>query len=1456
MRKARTHAAGWIVAAIAGLMAFPRVATAQGCTSLDNLCEDHRPEISISPTGGTYLDSQQLYVTITWRDDRGLVAASRSITVQTTSGTTTVTGSFGYDAPNALGATSSGQITLGATGTTTLTAHICDNASQCEDASAVFTYGGASQLPYGPAFVSLAPQAQGVLTVSPYDATASYSTTPYVSQDVPHSVTLAYTSSQALARAFVQVDALNNSTHPPTGMSIAVRDPSTGSTVAEAFYLARAGYNRLAVDWRATSVATGPKVYDVIITSRWEVSRGAAKDTTIASPAKQVTVLVLNELWSPYGPGWTVAGLQRVIAGAGGAMVAHGDGTAVFFTTGASGFEAPVGEWSTLVQSGSDYIRTDPDSGKAVFSVSSGRLQYTQDRFGNRTSFVYDANGRVTQVIGPVADTTRLTYPSGYLETITDPGGRTTHLYYGGSGSITHIEIWDPTVAQAMNTAYDAQYRMTSVEGRIAAQGTRHVYDAADRLAVDSLPAVLANGTVQRPVVRYRSWELASRGGASAASPAAAINPDTLHADVTDTRGYVTRAWLDPFRLPVRIVGPMNDTTTIVRNLDGRPAAVTSPSGAVTTYDWDGTRLAGTYQSDPATYMDVQTDAGTGLPSVVTSGGMRVTNRYGSRGQLLRSWVGSDSTHATVYTYAPDSSYRVASITDPQGHQALFSYQATGRRNLLTASVPDADGNPQVTTYAYDAYGRVTSVTDPSGTTSTVYDAINRPTRTVNARGDTTWIAISGGADTVTMVTDAAHKVYAFYRNTLGWLTSEVDPNSRTRAYAYDLAGNATRQINRNSDTVTVTYDTLSRVRTRTADGVTTTYSYGAPRDFWTAAVNASTNDTIRFDRLGRPVLEVSVIGGTRYARTSHFRAEGMRDTLTYTTPAGVRTVSFGFDTELRLQRLTGPGGASDSTHVTYSAEGLPTAVRLPTGLTQTAGYFPSHAPEWQAWSAGTVDAAFHREWTYDALNRVATRTAGTRRREYEYDAISQLGVKRDLASSFGPLVCVNPLDPTTCSRELIWTEDSVATYSYDRVHNRTDNGATLQSTSNRYATFGGYTLGYDNEGNLTSKTATGYSQTYTWNDLGQLASVTTNGTTVSYLYNGFGQRVKRAQGGAVTWSIYDGDDMLLELDGSGNVLREYTMYPGVDAPLSVRAWSGSTPGSANYYVLEQPGHVTGLVSSSSQVANQYRYTPWGQPESTSETVAQPLRFMARELDATTGLYYVRARWYDPALARFNSEDPIGLEGGINLYAYAGNQPQNGRDPFGLDPWIMVVWQMCSAGDKTEQEIEFCLRSWIQAIATPSSAFVFIQEPRAVTNSHCAVLGCRVRFPSEPERALVRDVLESLPTEGFCGRVRASGFAMIHRQLLMWDNLVKDPTLGKIWGEAPYDYVRGGPVMYLYARPPNFPLAVVHEAVHGVVRRYDPRGIPEYYPDSEPGAATNTPFGTPNQTAARCLRGG
>lgn len=143
---------------------------------------------------------------------------------------------------------------------------------------------------------------------------------------------------------------------------------------------------------------------------------------------------------------------------------------------------------------------------------------------------------------------------------------------------------------------------------------------------------------------------------------------------------------------------------------------------------------------------------------------------------------------------------------------------------------------------------------------------------------------------------------------------------------------------------------------------------------------------------------------------------------------------------------------------------------------------------------------------------------------------------------------------------------------------------------------------------------------------------------------------------------VYDGDDLALEVDGSGNLLRQYTYFPGIDRPHSMFDENGTV----YYYAADYPGHVAGLFNASGNVANRYRYSPWGEPEVTSEGVANTLRFMGRERDEFSGLYYVRNRWYDPHLGRFISEDPIGLNGGINWYTYAGNSPTNALDPLGL----------------------------------------------------------------------------------------------------------------------------------------------------------------------------------------------
>jgi RHS repeat-associated protein len=181
------------------------------------------------------------------------------------------------------------------------------------------------------------------------------------------------------------------------------------------------------------------------------------------------------------------------------------------------------------------------------------------------------------------------------------------------------------------------------------------------------------------------------------------------------------------------------------------------------------------------------------------------------------------------------------------------------------------------------------------------------------------------------------------------------------------------------------------------------------------------------------------------------------------------------------------------------------------------------------------------------------------------------------------------------------------------------------------------------------------------WNSIGQLDSVKTNGALVSFGYDGAGRRVRKTVGSAAYKYIYDGDQ-ILTIDSSGTRLRTYSYYPGVDQPHSVI----TSAGYRFYYLSEVgAGSVRGIIDTVGGIKNRYQYAPFGASEVTSEQVVNPFRYTGREYDPETQLYYYRARYYDPSLARFISEDPTGLSSDINQYRYAAGDPINANDPSG-----------------------------------------------------------------------------------------------------------------------------------------------------------------------------------------------
>jgi RHS repeat-associated protein len=197
-----------------------------------------------------------------------------------------------------------------------------------------------------------------------------------------------------------------------------------------------------------------------------------------------------------------------------------------------------------------------------------------------------------------------------------------------------------------------------------------------------------------------------------------------------------------------------------------------------------------------------------------------------------------------------------------------------------------------------------------------------------------------------------------------------------------------------------------------------------------------------------------------------------------------------------------------------------------------------------------------------------------------------------------------------------------------------------------------------DSNGNLASKTEGSDNWAYTWNAENQLVKVEKNGVEQArFAYDPAGRRVEKVTGGATTSYTYDRGSILREIRG-GTVLR-YTHGLGVDEPLAVEDGV-----NLSYLHADGLGSVVRATNGSGGITLTRQYDAWGNLETGASEPGYA--FTGREWDPETGLYYYRARYYDARLGRFAGEDPIGLRGGVNLYAYVDSNPVERTDPLGL----------------------------------------------------------------------------------------------------------------------------------------------------------------------------------------------
>jgi len=301
-------------------------------------------------------------------------------------------------------------------------------------------------------------------------------------------------------------------------------------------------------------------------------------------------------------------------------------------------------------------------------------------------------------------------------------------------------------------------------------------------------------------------------------------------------------------------------------------------------------------------------------------------------------------------------------------------------------------------------------------------------------------------------------------------------------------------------------------------------------------------------------------------------------------------------------------------------------------------------------------------QYTYNKVGNRITRTVGSTTLNYGYDKLDRL----------------------------VWVKNGATTlssYQYDAVGNRTRKAASGKSTlysydaANQMTAAGSASYSYDQNGNL-STVQNGGITAYTFDGEDRLTGITfPDATTNAFVYNGDGLRVKSiSKSGAVSKYVWSGSDVINEYDGSMTLSKSYHLGAGLEGQCV-----GS--GSVHYYATDGLGSVMSLTDEAGLATDTYEFDEFGVQTAATGTTSNVYRYTGQQRDGESGLYYLRARYYDPSTGRFISQDPV--KGDINEpitlnpYVYCGDNPANSTDPSGL------IWMKPGEQGKYQRLIRF-----------------------------------------------------------------------------------------------------------------------------------------------------------------------
>jgi RHS repeat-associated protein len=742
-----------------------------------------------------------------------------------------------------------------------------------------------------------------------------------------------------------------------------------------------------------------------------------------------------------------------------------------------------------------------------------------------------------------------------------------------------------------------------------------------------------------------------------------------------------------------KVTDAKNHSLTVEYDDLGQPLKMTNDLGHVTAYQYDNRgnltsitedRTAANDQLDifKMTYdgkdqlQQVERTDNTGAFVLLES------NKHDSAGNIISK---TNSLNQTA-TYQYDSRDRLAGITNHRNETVILERDALDNVTNLEVRNSSAQIVTQVVA-TYDALGRQLTEVGASNnqTTSFAYDAVGNLVSTTDALNRPTTHFNTDLLGQLLSTQDANGELTQYAFNDRGWPESITDPRSIQTVYNYNPLGDIDNIVSPDAGITVMTYDNAGNNRTRRdARNITSTYSYD-PLDRLTGIVYPDTtkNITYTYDQGTNGLGYLSTLTDNSGSSAYEFSIWGDLSKETKIVNGQSFVVEYSYDTEQRLASVTYPSGRVIS--FGYNANQEVTSIESNYQSTATTLINQiTYEPFFKGLDQLTFGNGLNLNMTYDLDYRLTRQQLGSLYdKTIAYNDVDNItAITNNLDAGRNQTFIYDFLNRLTDSTGIVGSEH----FEYDDAGNRlldTLNGAATSNyaydlTSNQLSNITGADVNsftYDAIGN-TKQTA---NIVFSYDDANRLIQAVNGAVTANYTYDGNGQRVSKQVAGDTTLFIYDQEGKLIaEHDGSGAVLREY-VYLGT---LPVAMIKYGTNAGTYYYHNDHLGTPQFLTNQSQNVVWAADYKSFGDAALLTATIENPMRFPGQYFDAETGLQYNYFRYYDPALGRYISSDPIGQAGGSNTYSYVNGNPLSLTDPNGLSPFSALAKYLVKQGMK------------------------------------------------------------------------------------------------------------------------------------------------------------------------------